>query len=152
MHDQNDNRYVRHSERGAQVSISESRVGQAGRISILTLCALTIAIVISATAAFAHHGWRWTADGNFELTGLITKAELGNPHGVLTLDADGEIWTVEVGQPWRNERAGLTDDMLATGKEITASGQRAADAEEKLMKAERIIISGKLYDLYPDRD
>jgi hypothetical protein len=126
--------------------------GQAWIFPILALFALTIAIVITATTAFAHHGWRWTADGNFELTGLITKAELGNPHGVLTLDADGEIWTVEVGQPWRNERAALTDDMLAPGKEITASGQRATNAEDKLMKAERIIISGKLYDLYPDRD
>ena len=23
-------------------------------------------------AARAHHGWRWTEDGNFELTGVIT--------------------------------------------------------------------------------
>ncbi len=152
MHDQNDNSSARTSSRAACANRPADRHSGVGLFSILALFALTIAIVISATTAFAHHGWRWTADGNFELTGLITKAELGNPHGVLTLDADGEIWTVEVGQPWRNERAGLTDDMLAPGKEITASGQRAENAEERLMKAERIIISGKLYDLYPDRD
>ena len=38
--------------------------------------------------------------------------QLGNPHGVLTADVDREDRTVEVGQPWRNERAGLTDDRL----------------------------------------
>lgn len=36
-----------------------------------------------AGPVMAHHGWRWTADGNFELTGIIKSARLGNPHGVL---------------------------------------------------------------------
>ncbi len=102
--------------------------------------------------ALAHHGWRWTEDGNFELTGLIKTVQLGNPHGVLTVDAEGEIWTVEVGQPWRNERAGLTDDLLSVGREVTISGARSDDPAEKKMKAERVIIDGKLHNLYPDRD
>jgi hypothetical protein len=102
--------------------------------------------------ALAHHGWRWAEDGNFELTGIIKAAQLGNPHGVLTVDAEGELWTVEVGQPWRNERAGLTDEMLAVGREVTVSGARSADAAEKRVKAERVIIDGQLYNLYPDRD
>lgn len=113
---------------------------------------VAFATVGLAGSALAHHGWRWTADGNFELTGIIQTAELGNPHGVLTVDADGEAWTVEVGQPWRNERAGLTDDMLIPGVELTASGQRSANEDEKLMKAERVFIDGERYDLYPDRD
>ena len=103
-------------------------------------------------SALAHHGWRWTQDGNFELTGIIRGVRLGNPHGILQVDADGEAWTVEVGQPWRNERAGLKDDMLVPGVEITASGHRAANPDEKRMKAERVTIDGQLYELYPDRD
>jgi hypothetical protein len=102
-------------------------------------------------AAFAHHGWRWTEDGNFELTGVITAVRLGNPHGILDVDADGEAWIVEVGQPYRNARAGLTDDMLVPGVEIVASGGRSADHAENRMKAERITIAGVLYELYPER-
>lgn len=105
-----------------------------------------------AGTASAHHGWRWAEDGNFELTGVITEAQLGNPHGILTLDADGESWTVEVGQPWRNERAGLSDDMLVPGVELTASGARHTDQDQKVVKAERVIIDGTTYDLYPGRD
>ena len=37
--------------------------------------------------AWAHHGWSWTTGGNIELTGIIKTAKLGNPHGVLTVDA-----------------------------------------------------------------
>lgn len=104
-----------------------------------------------ATPAIAHHGWRWTDDGEFELTGVITVAKLGNPHGVLTVDAEGEVWTVEVGQPWRNDAAGLTDAMLAPGQEITARGQRSANPDERVMKAERIVIGDTVHDLYPER-
>ena len=43
-----------------------------------------------AGAAHAHHGWRWADDGNFELTGIIKAVQLGNPHGLVTVDADGE--------------------------------------------------------------
>ena len=108
--------------------------------------------VLGGSAALGHHGWRWTEGGNFELVGLIKAVRLGNPHGVLTLDADGEIWTVEVGQPWRNERAGLKDEMFAIGTEVTISGERSTDPDNKLMKAERVIIKDKLYNLYPNRD
>lgn len=103
-------------------------------------------------AAHAHHGWRWTESGNFEVTGIVETAKLGNPHGVLTLDVNGEKWTAEVGQPWRNEQAGLSDDMLSVGAEITISGQRSADPQEKRVKAERVVIGGKTYNLYPNRD
>jgi hypothetical protein len=101
--------------------------------------------------AFAHHGWRWTDDGQFELTARVEKAVLGNPHGVLTMDADGSKWLVEVGQPWRNAQAGLTDSMMAKGATLTIVGKRSADAKEQRMKAERIIIDGKKFDLYPER-
>ncbi len=123
------------------------------RRSFLVGSGITVGLAaLGAPAAMAHHGWRWTEDGNFELVGLIQAAQLGNPHGVLTVDAEGEIWTVEVGQPWRNERAGLKDEMFAVGTEVTVSGQRSEDPEQKLMKAERVTIDGQLYDLYPNRD
>src|SRR5688572_32839147 len=74
------------------------------------------ASLILAGPARAHHGWSWAEDGNFELSGVITSAKLGNPHGILKVRSNGEEWTVEVGQPWRNARAGLKDAMLV--KEI----------------------------------
>ena len=76
---------------------------------------------------------------------------LGNPHGELTLNVKGEKWIVEVGQPWRNENAGLTPKMLSKGQVITAHGHRSAKKGQRLMKAERLMINGKSYNLYPDR-
>ena len=116
------------------------------------LGALIALVLLVPALVQAHHGWRWTTGGNIELTGVIREAKLGNPHGILTVDADGESWTVEVGQPWRNDRAGLKDGDLAPGVEIRAIGEPAADAEERRLKVERLYIGDREYVLYPNRD
>lgn len=109
-------------------------------------------LAMLAPAAIAHHGWSWTTGGNIDLTGTIKSARLGNPHGVVTVDVNGETWTVEVGQPWRNERAGLKDADFAAGNEMRFIGEPAADPKRKLLKVERIFFKGKEYKLYPGRD
>ncbi len=101
--------------------------------------------------AQAHHGWRWAQDEDFEITGTITAVRLGNPHGELTLDVDGRSWVAEIGQPWRNQRAGLTEELLSNGTQVTIYGKRSANPEQYLVKAERVGINGQIYDLYPGR-
>ena len=118
------------------------------RLAIIAM----IACVLLARNALAHHGWGWATDQEFEITGKITSVKLGNPHGEVTLDVNGVIWLIEVGQPWRNQRAGLSTDLLRIGRVITVHGHRSAKTSERLVKAERVIIDGKDHNLYPDRE
>ena len=113
---------------------------------------IAIGLITAAGQSIAHHGWSWTTGGNIELTGIIKTARLGNPHGVLEVDVEGEIWTLEVGQPWRNKRAGLKEGDLAPGVEIKAIGEPSDDKSRKLLKAERLFLGKREYILYPDRD
>jgi hypothetical protein len=114
-----------------------------------------LAALFVPVVARAHHGWEWAEDKAFEITGIIKSAKLGNPHGILKIDAKNgaknEEWTVEVGQPWRNERAGLKDAMLVKGVELTIHGHRAKDPKLKVVKANRVVIKGQTYNLYPER-
>jgi hypothetical protein len=110
-----------------------------------------LASSMAARIAHAHHGWAWAEDVPFNLTGTVKSAKLGNPHGILKVTSNSEEWTIEVGQPWRNERAGLKDSMLVKGVELTAHGNRAKDPKLKVMKASRIVINGQSYNLYPER-
>lgn len=103
-------------------------------------------LLLSLSPAQAHHGW--TGGETRELVGVITDVQLGNPHGVLILDVDGETWTVEVGQPWRNDRAGLEEGDLATGVEVRVSGEHSG---ERLLKVEQLWIGDEHFVLYPDR-
>jgi hypothetical protein len=110
-----------------------------------------LAASLAPLAARAHHGWAWAEDEEFVLTGVIRGARLGNPHGELDVEAADGMWIAEIGQPWRNANAGLTDDMLAPGIGVTLEGHRSRDPAEKVMKAERVIIAGRVHNLYPDR-
>ena len=118
-----------------------------------TVAALAIIIMglSSVGPVFAHHGWGWATDEEFAITGEITAVRLGNPHGEVTLRVGDDAWIVEVGQPWRNERAGLTEALLRPGRTMTVHGHRSANTGERLVKAERIVIEGRDYNLYPDR-
>lgn len=112
----------------------------------LFLTTVLLGTLLTLAPAAAHHGW--TGGVTIELTGTIAALRLGNPHGELTLDVEGESWTVEVGQPWRNDRAGLEEGDLVEGVEIRVSGERSG---ERLMKAEQLWIGERHYVLYPDR-
>ncbi len=122
------------------------------RLRLLQLVVGGLLAAFAALPALAHHGWAWSEDGNSELSGVIVASKLGNPHGELTLDVGGANWLVEVGQPWRNQRAGLRDEMLVKGVKLTVTGHRAADSKKKLFKAERVLIGDQKFDLYPDRN
>lgn len=114
--------------------------------------ALAAATILAAgTAAFAHHGWSWTDDGFFQLEGVIKDIYIGNPHATLDVDAEGEVWRVELAPPSATIRAGFTEEAAKIGDEVTAIGNRSRDHNEKRMKAVRIIVGGKTYDVYPGR-
>ena len=102
-----------------------------------------------AAPLLAHHGW--ATNEEFQLGGTIKQVRHGNPHGTMVMSTRLGDWTVEIGQPWRNEQAGLTRELLQPGTQLMVHGHRSARKGERLMKAERIVISGKSYNLYPDR-
>ncbi len=107
--------------------------------------------LLAAVPALAHHGWSWTEDGFFELTGIIRAISYGNPHPTLDVDVEGETWRVELATPAATQRAGFMEDTAKVGDRIVAIGHRSRDEAEKRMKAVRITVNGKTYDVYPNR-
>lgn len=119
------------------------------RAILISVC-LAFPFILAAPAS-AHHGWAWSTGENIQLTGVIREVKLGNPHGRVMLDVDGVVWRLEVGQPWRNARAGLKDGDLAVGVKLTVDGEPSADPEDKHLKVERLWIDGTEFQLYPER-
>ena len=85
------------------------------------------------------------------MRGKITKINVGNPHATLDVNSAGEVWRVELAPPARTIAAGFTQDTATAGDQVTAIGNRSKDRGERRMKAVRIIVNGKTYDVYPDR-
>ena len=110
-----------------------------------------IAAAALAGPALAHHGWSWTVEEQSELTGTIQEIFIGNPHAVLSVEAADGLWTVELAPPSRTRAAGFDEDAARIGDQVTAIGNRSKHPDEKRMKAVRIIVNGKTFDVYPDR-
>lgn len=113
--------------------------------------AAAAAIVAMATAAFAHHGWGWAEGEQSELTGKVVSVVVAPPHPSLEVEAADGLWKIELGNPRQTERAGFDDTSAKPGDEVVVLGNRSLDQAEKRMKAVRITVSGKVYDIYPER-
>ncbi len=108
--------------------------------------------LIAPVAVAAHHGWGWATEQQWQLTGSVVSVDIRNPHGTLIVKSDDVDWEVEIGQPWRNERAGLSEEILSSGTRVRVHGHRSSNFDERLMKAERVRVGRRYYNLYPDRE
>ena len=73
------------------------------------------------------------------------------PHPTLEIRAEDGVWRVELGNPNQTQRSGFVEGQAKIGDQITATGNRSEDRSEKRMKAVRIVVSGKTFDIYPER-
>lgn len=113
---------------------------------------LAIAAVTVVQPASAHHGWAWAEDQQSTLVGKIQSISMTAPHPTLQVtDAAGATWQVDLGNPSQTERSGFRGDSAKAGDAITVLGNRNRERERNHMKAVRITIGGKQYDLYPER-
>lgn len=94
--------------------------------------AVVSAMGFSSPTTFAHHAFSAEFDANqpIELTGVVTKLELVNPHSWLYFDvkqADGKVanWGFEFGAPFSLKQKGLTKASLPVGTQVTLKGFRA---------------------------
>jgi len=118
----------------------------------------TLQLVLGAGAsamsrpASAHHGWGWAEDDQSTLTGTIQTISMAPPHPSLQVKAaDGVVWLVDLGNPNQTERSGFTATSGKAGDAIVVLGNRHKDKTKMHMKAVRITIAGKSYDIYPER-
>ena len=115
--------------------------------------AVAAAVSFAATgAALAHHGWSWAEGEQTDLEGTITDISMAPPHPSLKVEAsDGVVWQVDLGNPRNTERSGFVEGSAKVGDPIVVLGNRSLDKDEKLMKAVRITVAGKAFDIYPER-
>ena len=110
------------------------------------------AIAGTSLPALAHHGWNWAEDQQSELKGTVKSVSMAPPHPSLKVTAaDGKEWLIDLANPNQTERSGFTAASAKAGDAITVLGNRSKDKSQLWMKAVRIIVAGKTYDLYPER-
>ncbi|MDI7861361.1 DUF6152 family protein [Rhizobiaceae bacterium n13] len=100
----------------------------------------------------AHHGWSWAEAELSELNGTIRTISMAPPHPSLEVEtASDGVWRIELGNPRQTQRSGFVEGSAKIGDQIVVLGNRSLDPNEKRMKAVRITVAGKVYDIYPER-
>lgn len=118
-----------------------SRIPMAGLLGLLFI-----------SGAYAHHGWSWAEADQVELSGMIREISMAPPHPTLQVETQNDgVWRVELGNPRLTQRSGFVEGVAKVGDPIVVLGNRSLDPNEKRMKAVRITVAGKVYDIYPDR-
>ena len=110
-----------------------------------------IAAALLSFNAFAHHGWSWAEEEQTELTGTIESISMSPPHPVLKVKAADGIWQVDLGNPNQTARSGFTGESAKAGDPIVVLGNRSLEKDKKHMKAVRITVRDRQFDMYPER-
>jgi hypothetical protein len=123
------------------------------RIGRRSATILAAAAVLGAPGGGAtHHGWSWAEDGQIELRGTVREVYIGQPHPTLRVETpDDGVWVVELANPRQTARAGFSAASARAGDPVVAYGPRSAARGERRMKAVRVRVGDRTYDLYPAR-
>ena len=117
----------------------------------------TFAVLVLLTVSipgWSHHGWSGNTAGEVEITGeVVSGVSLAGPHGTMRIrDADGQVWDITLAPGPRTHRAGLREDSIPVGAEVTVQGERHEDPEIFEAKVRRVIWEDEVFDVYPPRD
>ncbi len=105
------------------------------------------AALLGAAPVLAHHGWgSYDAAKPFTITGPVKHSVFQYPHAHVTIDYQGKTWEITLAPPSRMESRGATADVIREGKVMAAYGY-ASTAREAEMRAERITVDGKTYEM-----
>ena len=114
--------------------------------------AIGLLLAMAAASALAHHGWSWTEEKQTTLEGKILSVSMAPPHPQLqVVTEDGGRWQIDLGNPSQTERSGFTAKSASAGDRITVLGNRNKEPGKRHMKAVRITIGGRNFDMYPER-
>jgi len=112
---------------------------------------LLLILVLATLPAIAHHGWSGNTAGDIELSGtVVTGVRLAGAHGTMQIeDGDGQVWDITLAPGPRTHRAGLREDIIPVGAEVTVFGERNEDQDVFEAKVRRVVWEDQVFDVYP---
>jgi Family of unknown function (DUF6152) len=103
--------------------------------------------LLAGGIAYAHHGWgSYDAAKHIAITSTVVRTLWENPHVTVVVTYENKDWDAVLAPPFRMSARGLRPDMIKPGTPVTLEGYPSTRKDTE-MRAERIIVSGKTYEL-----
>jgi len=105
------------------------------------------AAILSADAAFAHHGWgSYDASKGFTISAPVETLSWADPHAHIMLKYEGATWEATLAPLSSMQARGLSEEMLKPGTPVVVLGYPSTRNLHE-MRAERITVAGKTVEL-----
>ena len=117
---------------------------------LLTFFAGTVALLLAASQALAHHGnTAYNTSEPYTVSGTVVEFQFLNPHCIITLeakDASGvtQTWQGELTSPNHLIRAGWNAQSLKPGDQATLTGWRAKSGSNSLWITKTVVNGQEL--------
>jgi hypothetical protein len=118
------------------------------------LIGLSLAGLLGATSAAAHHGFgTFAMNEDIELTGVVTKLDFVNPHAWLNFTVAGQegAYRCEMRSATTLRRSGWTPEMFAAGTRVTIHGSPDRTDPRACYVSTLIFADGSSLDRYGQR-
>src|ERR1700676_3495271 len=104
------------------VTFSEHR-DRARDLAMKLTIFFTLAAIVSAAAASAHHGWgSYDAAKAFTISAPVETLSWADPHAHVMLKYQGATWEATLAPLFRMQARGITQDMLKPGTQVVVEG------------------------------
>jgi hypothetical protein len=114
--------------------------------------ALIAGVILALAPVAAHHGWGGYLNAEFELSGTLdSPVRVGSPHATMKIRSGEQVWDAVLAPPAATIKAGLKEDVIPVGAQVTAHGHRHSDPKRFEIKTERVTWNGRVFNVYPDR-
>jgi hypothetical protein len=117
-----------------------------------TIALSLVAIVMTATLAFAHHSaTMFEQSKTITVEGVVKEFQFSNPHSWLLVDVtgkDGKVttWGFEAEGPSTLQRAGIRPSVFPAGTKVTMTGRPMKDGTPAAIWVLAVRGDGKRFD------
>jgi hypothetical protein len=104
-------------------------------------------LALAGGAALAHHGWgNYDAAKKFTIASPVAHLMWQNPHVHIHVAYQDATWEAVLAPPFRMEARGLSPTLIKAGTRVEVEGYPSTQTPRE-MRAERITVAGKTYEL-----
>src|SRR5882724_3150671 len=108
---------------------------------------ITLAAILSAGVASAHHGWgSYDVSRPFTISAPVQTLSWADPHARIMLKYEGATWEATLAPLSRMQARGLSEEMIKPGTPVVVLGYPSTRNQHE-MRAERITVAGKTSEL-----
>lgn len=109
-------------------------------------------LLAAPLVATAHHYFANFKQDEIVLRGTLVDAFIGNPHGILTVEANGQQWDAHLGAANHSRRLGLGNVLFERGDPIVVYGHPSVVPDKRELMTIRFVYKGVRYDVFYDSD